>query len=1679
MFNVESMSGTIYGSTGTCLVSVRVLDVNDNLPIFYPTDYNATIREGHYEIVVQARDGSGATSQDPAHVHIFVIDPDTTAPSFTQSNYVIKTPEDILPGISIGSVLATGPGAIRYSIYSGDLDHQFMIHPDSGRITVARYLDADKNDRVVLNVKAELQNGGSNHTQVLILIEDHNDNAPKFPLDMLEITNGVVVYSILSSHPPCPVMIQPLTGQLQFTDTLDYETTTNYRIRVKAQDQGVPPRSANMTLILHVSDFNDNSPKFEHAVYEAEVPPCVYFLVSFFFSNVPTNPFCLQIAENSAPMTAVLRVKANDLDSRENGKLLYRITNGSSPPLSSSATVRISVTDVNDNAPSCNSVTSLLVPYDSAPSTTVGTVVISDPDTGANGTVVYRSQQSHPLFIVKGNGDVHLRRALVDSDPSDIRMSIIASDQGSPRKSTVCHVQIQVSNHFKITAGNLTMTSRPSSPPPWSLLLILSDVEGRQKHVSVRVLEPNSAAPADPIKLSPLLPIGSKVASLAHGASNSGSFFYALKNDSEVFELDQSTGELYLMRKIRDLAGQQLSISYNRINRSTYESDERLIEFEGQPSRQPLLPHQYRPPHRRIDSQNRMIDSRSINIRSPYHLVVLATIGSAKASVLVVVNVEDKNNNHPEIISSSEVLVLAESNRVIHHVVATDDDFGRNAAITYDLILDPSNCFAIDHDTVLAKSSHGDIDSLSINVRVVESEKSGPRISSASCGSTTVPENRPLRDFKQISALGVSNSTRFSIRGRSPFFSIDAITGKLSSPALDREKQSEHLLVIVVQDGEAKVSYPPQSHPQYSIPINSVQDSCTVRITVTDENDNIPQLAANTPQIISINASTSIGDVIHRFNAFDHDVGVNGRIFYSLVEDASMALDLAPESGELTFVREPSEVGKDWMIRVRVYDKGIPSLGVDRLIRIQNSRAPAFRTDSQPAFLRQKYVAAVDEGLSRGQIVSKVSTSSRDSRITYSIVEGNTDSAFEVDGEGVVRTSQELDFEIKERYELKIIATGAFSNQIQTQMTVEVNNVNDNSPVFPQQRKKKVLETLPIGSYVTTVTANDADNLAALEYSLDPKEERFTIDRFTGVVHLATGLDFETVEEIKVNVKVSDGNFTSATSFMVVVMDVNDNAPEFQQRFVDIKIPQSAAVDDVLAKLVAFDRDSGENGRISYSLAETYGIFQLDSKYGTLTAIQALRTQSEYLLAVTATDHANDVFDIDQMGRLSLKSALDRELKEIYSFTVDVGSQSLASHQNSSTTVTIRLSDVNDNFPMFDQPEVSVTLRDGMKSGEVLQRLTATDADTGENGRVSYRILSGDDYGIFSVGAESGALIFNQWDDEQLARHEDGRWTVFVEATDHGSVPRTALLAVRISVNLQSWSGSAPFFVVPSYVALVAENTEVGSEIFRARATNRFGITVNTVRYLLKDSGGAFAIEQQNGSIRLKQDLDFETRASYKMSLSASDGNVGPHGIPRYRVEPTSDLVSIEELTGLMTLKSRPDLRRNHTVEQITVIASSSHLQQTKATTSSMASSSSSNSGGVRNSLLFHRENTSSRSQPDSGIDQDTVSVNSSVTEYLISIGVNPNPIPSRSRFRRPDTIDSALNEYIYARVEDILPPGPLNLSENVDQLESLYQISPQRLPAPTFKPLTEIFDELEEIQREQSKKRDYVQVEI
>ncbi|CAD6188149.1 unnamed protein product [Caenorhabditis auriculariae] len=166
-FQTNVIASNSGGESSTALVSIRVTDVNDNAPVFYPQIYNISAREGElsdsallvvsavdadrgvfgqvryalmsdsatfyinissgelfakrrlprgkYHLIISAVDGGGLHAEIAAHVHILVISSDAVAPVFTQLKYVIRTTEDILPGIVIGSVAAVAPNPVRYS----------------------------------------------------------------------------------------------------------------------------------------------------------------------------------------------------------------------------------------------------------------------------------------------------------------------------------------------------------------------------------------------------------------------------------------------------------------------------------------------------------------------------------------------------------------------------------------------------------------------------------------------------------------------------------------------------------------------------------------------------------------------------------------------------------------------------------------------------------------------------------------------------------------------------------------------------------------------------------------------------------------------------------------------------------------------------------------------------------------------------------------------------------------------------------------------------------------------------------------------------------------------------------------------------------------------------------------------------------------------------------------------------------------------------------------------------------------------------------------------------------------------------------------------------------------------------------------------------------------------------
>ncbi|CAO4368427.1 unnamed protein product [Caenorhabditis nigoni] len=2169
-FQTTVIATNANSETSTSLISIRLKDVNDNWPIFYPNEYHLTIREGpkpsepllvvsasdldsgkfgevtyqilsesnsfsinsitgevfaknpltrgRFHLMVNAKDGGGQNSENPANIHITVIDKNTKTPEFSRSKYEIRTTEDILPGIAIGSVAAVSEGRLKYSIYSGDPENQFSIDENSGKIYVTRYLDADVHDTVLLNIQAKMENGESNQTQVLIQIEDHNDNSPIFPNPLVEITvredhgveepfyvvmasdkdrkkNGELKYSIISSHPGSSIEIDPVSGQLWSRKAFDYEAIRNFKLRIKATDHGIPPRSSNMTLFIHLLDVNDNSPKFEKSSY------------------------FLEVLENSPPKTILGKILAMDSDSGDNGMISYRITNGSeyfgidsklgtiytkksldretishvditivaedhgSPVRSSGVPCRITVADVNDNAPSCSSITPIVVSASSPSSTDIGTIVASDPDKGLNGSVLYRAQLQHPLFLVKANGDVYLRRQLNASDEQFQRLSVIVSDQGVPRKSVVCHVAVkiakdletdiklqdpvpkflelpescspcrlltinasgvatwqiqssEISNHFAIRQGVLSMISPPAHRPPYSLVIILSDKNDRQKSISLKILASGEAEANknEMFQISDTMNIGAKIGRL--GEKNPA-FFYRFKAQNEPqndnfcpLELDQSAGLLYLADGIRGL--QNVTCFFEKFNTTDGSVDEMRVELEilRSKSDKPRFDTRHLTVHVREDTPtgsilttvnatddsaspinyrfSQQIDTFAIDqftgdislvenlhwhVKNTYHLIVEAFTTGPGSTLLVTVDVEDVNDHAPFIVSQPTVLLPSAYRKgdTVHRVVAIDMD--RNPRILYTIqnYSEPVNSLKIDvdsgeiqilnsqnlpetitvraedsedptkfdeqkilikaqnfshwhffekpkdtlflepgtpKDTVVFKMSNDEevklqlipssqffelqgaqivqksvnlpagahrvtvvaqkeeelIDWMLLEINVAPKFQDPPKIASTSCGMVTVEENMELKEFKRIMATGMTNSSRFRFQGASTLFSIDPITGYISASALDRETAQEHLLVVVLSD-------------------SGRNDSCTVRVTVADQNDNAPQFNMDTPDEISINESSQIGDILWKFAGYDFDIGLNGKLSFDLLEDTSKSLDLVPETGALVVRRfAPMD---SWKIKVRVMDHGSPkALETEKEIKVQNLR-PKLENSEDPKdqgpieFLRQSYISSIDESLSRGQFVAKLEASgvSGASGITYSIVEGNQDSAFSIDSDGVVRSNLELDKEILDRYNLKVIGIvpgTSPATQISTRIDIRINNLNDNLPSFPISKPRRVAENLKVGSYIATVQAKDIDGLGILQYSLDAPHSQedalFHVDRFTGVIHLASPLDYEQSKEHTIFLRVSDGEFDAKTNLTIFVSDVNDNPPKFSKDFYECHVAYSPG--QPFARIEASDLDSSST--LSYSLAsDTSTIFKIAPETGALSMKVLPPAGERYLITVTATDNgipsfstsvpvlvvigdsngeqtptekpvferqefrfevlenskaglqignlsgdtreflysiqdpdASRIFHVDQFGRLFVAGPIDRELKSYYEFTVEIENNEMVS-QKTQCKCHVTVLDENDNAPIFTSSGYSIHLKDtqtthGQKIGQILAR----DLDSDENGRVSYRILSGNDLNIVTLNTDSGVIQMNEWTDSQLEEFPNATWQILVEARDHGHPYRSTVGTVTVSLKMSSWSGSAPFFVLPVYEIHVMEDTKIGTMIQRVRASNRLGMENKGLLYSLKEHGGKLSIDVKTGEITLKSHLDWESEPLISMYLSVSDGNGrsavvplkimvepvdefapvftkssytlqipistpagesvgqmqaidedgGAHGIVKYSISDRQSTVTIEEDTGIIRLHKSLSSRRNLTIEQITVLAYSSPNKQTKTTvyleigpfdvqptlpklllhskpvqiaaaslilllalliivicvcmcksrsqkkhpeilkpseprrpsqkapklqkqvysvktgeirtlsgdlphhfpSNSMTSSVSTSSDALR--IL----RGSSRSQMDSGIDPDNVSINSSVTDYLVSLGVNANPIPPR--IRPNTTYDSLMNEYIYARVEDVFPPGPINLSTPsqhslLRQPLSTAARRPQ-IPAPSFEPLTEIFSEIVEMQKAEESNRhrkEYVQVEI
>ncbi|XP_068445516.1 protocadherin-23-like [Clinocottus analis] len=332
--------------------------------------------------------------------------------------------------------------------------------------------------------------------------------------------------------------------------------------------------------------------------------------------------------------------------------------------------------------------------------------------------------------------------------------------------------------------------------------------------------------------------------------------------------------------------------------------------------------------------------------------------------------------------------------------------------------------------------------------------------------------------------------------------------------------------------------------------------------------------------------------------------------------------------------------------------------------------------------------------------------------VSYVIIAGNEDGFFTLaEKTGLLLLSAPLDYETRRVHRLTVRAVdrGRTSLSSTQTLTVEVEDVNDQTPVFSQSvYNASVAENRDPGEPVIRVSAadDDSEENAVVWYSLLPGAgyELFSINPYSGLISTASHLDREQQRHFTLRVQARDSSsrpLSGTATVLCSVLDDNDNPPEFMQSSFQISLPENLPP-GVVHTAQASDPDHAENGTIHYSiLDEDYrGRFTINSRTGAVSTTQVL----------------------------------DREERQNYTLTIqarDYGPTPLSS----STQLQLVLLDQNDNAPSFARKSYHASVGEGLPAGAEVLRVGAFDPDEGSNGDLTYSLTEDSSQGAFSVDA--------------------------------------------------------------------------------------------------------------------------------------------------------------------------------------------------------------------------------------------------------------------------------------------------------------------------------------------------------
>uniref|UniRef100_A0A8C2E845 FAT atypical cadherin 1a n=1 Tax=Cyprinus carpio TaxID=7962 RepID=A0A8C2E845_CYPCA len=1375
------------------------------------------------------------------------------APQFAETfPSVIEVKEDLPVGARIVHLSATDSdsgfnGKLVYVISGGDTESRFVIDMDSGWLKVYAPLDRETTDHYTLNITVyDLgipQKSSSRLLDVKIL--DANDISPQFlqdaySVDISESTavgteiiqveakdkdlgdNGVVRYSILADTDQFAIDME--TGIVTVKKPLDREVQPSFILKIAARDQatGEPQLVSTVLLKITLEDVNDNPPKFIPPNYQVRVREdlpigtVIMWLEAHDPDVGPSSQVRYSLADNGDgkfevdKLSGAVRIVQNlDYEKKQVYSLTARAKDKGKPiSLSSSCHIEVEVVDVNENLyrplfPSY--VDKGFIKEDVPIGTSVMKITAQDEDKGRDGEIHYSIRDgsglgiftideetgklsSFPFYLFMTGGDVEVAG---DTVPH-YWLTITVSDQGIPVKSTTVRVIVKVldENDNKPQFMEKYEVNVPEDTPPDTEVLQITATDQDEKNKLTYTL----LSSTDPFSL-------------------------------RKFRLDPGTGVLYTAERLDHETMHQHTLTV-------------MVRSCG------LLPA----------LQHHLI-AFYIPLPLPSTLQVRdQDIPVKRNLVRVIVNVQDTNDNAPWFSGSpyvGRVFESAATGSAVLQVSALDKDKGQNAEIIYSIESgNVANTFAI--DTILGTITVAkELDRSNKNrfeLTVKASDKGTPPLSATAAVdiTVTISDNAiPKFEEKEFSAEvsetalpGAFVSLVTANSQSSVFYQIK--DGNVNG-AFDINPNSGVVVTHSVLDYE--------TIPSYKLTIQGTNmaglaSNTTLLIHLKDENDNAPifiqeeftGMVSESSPVNSVVLTKDNTPLVIRALDTDHDV--NSRLVYQIVEPfAHNYFAIDSSTGAIRTISELDyEQRSVFRFSVQVHDMGIPRHFAEKAANVTIEVLDV--NDCPPQFNQDLYETTVLVPTYKGVEVITVNATDADSgpnsRLFYSIVEGNIGEKFKMDPVTGVITIQNVT-QLRSRYELRVrVSDGRFSKTALVKINVRENK--ESTLRFTQESyKASVPENSLEKKTLAVIVAVGNQVSEPLFYTILNPDKRFTISRTSGVLS-STGIPFDREEQgifdIVVEVTREDKSSDIAHVLVTVVIeDVNDNPPVFVNLPYQALVQVDTEVGHIITKVTAVDADVDRNAEISYHLQEL-----------------------------------NEFIQISMDGEISLTKKLEKDsLNTEFVITVvarDGGEPALSS------SVEVPIMVVNKAMPVFEKAFYSLEIPENIP---LLTPVVHIQANDSEGPRIVYTITEGDPLNQFSINFNTGVIqVVKPLDFETHPAYK-----LSVRATDSLT---GAKAEVFVDVILEDVNDNPPVFHCKLYNASLSEASVIGTSVLQVSATDTDTGNNQVLFYQIvedKDkSSEYFSIDRDTGTIWTAQMLDHEEKPSHKLIIRAVDGGV-------------------------------------------------------------------------------------------------------------------------------------------------------------------------------------------------------------